>query len=482
MNYRLKTKTGLKNNKAITLNQVASDRFRKLLSVKNIKHVYEEEVSWKNIRGVDRLSTFQFEKTKDVQFKIIHKKCLNSSYNFSPYLEKLRSKGRNRTPRVISLPTIRDRIVLSIIKTYLHDVFSDDVNRTLPNTYINKIKEFHKSIGSDDICVYKVDIKSFYDSIVHETLIKTLSEKIKNKPELNIIKKAIENPTVPSAYRKTPSKELKNTKGVPQGLAISNILASIYLHDMDKAIRAKALIYIRYVNDIYIAVPSSHKKRIKAQMKNRLQGLGLEASKDKSRCTSIASEIDYLGYHFKLPIVSIKPSTVDRYIRRLSSLFSVYANIGPKGMYKNVKIDVGKQLFISDVNEKITGAISENKRYGWLFYFLEMNDLALLYNIDRLIRDKFSGRIKNKKWTPDFKKIKSLVKSYYEAKYDTVGGYIENYDKYDSIAKKIQLLERWGLIEHKDGVTYSSTQIERMFKHFKRKRLSDLEADLAEQY
>lgn len=464
----------------IALNQVPSDKFKKLFSIKNIKKVYDEEVSWKNIRGIDRLSISQFEKTKDLQFKIIHDKCLNSSYNFSPYLEMLRPKGRNRPPRVISLATVRDRVVLAILKNYLHDIFSDDVNRTLPNTYVNKIMKFNKSIASDDICIYKVDIESFYDSIVHETLLKVLLTKIKNKPEFTLIKKAIGNPTVSSDYRKQTLKEKINVKGVPQGLAISNILANTYVNKLDKAITAKSLLYIRYVDDIFIAIRASQKKRIKSQTRYWLKKLGLKISKDKTRCIPITSEFEYLGYHFKLPRVSIKQGTIDRYIRRLSSLFSVYANIGPTGVYKDVKTEVGKQLFISDVNEKITGAISENKRYGWLFYFLEMNHLALLYNIDRIIRYKFCSRIKEKNWMPDFSKIKSLVKSYYEAKYNTFGGYIENYDEYDSIAKKIQLLKHWGVIKNKAGVTYSSTQIERMFKQFKRKRLADLEADLAE--
>lgn len=141
---------------------------------------------------------------------------------------------------------------------------------------------------------------------------------------------------------------------------------------------------------------------------------------------------------------------------------------------------MGKQLFISDVNEKITGAISDKKCYGWIFYFLEMTDLTLLYNIDRLIRNKFYTRIKKRKWKPDFSKIKSLAKSYFEAKYNKLGGYIENYDDYDTIAKKTKLLAYWGVIKNSENVMHTATQIERMFKQFIRKRLADLEADLTE--
>ena len=48
-----------------------------------------------------------------------------------------------------------------------------------------------------------------------------------------------------------------------------------------------------------------------------------------------------------------------------------------------------ERVFIEDLNEKITGALSEQKRYGWLLYFAEINDMQLLHKLDGIIRGFF---------------------------------------------------------------------------------------------
>jgi hypothetical protein len=44
-------------------------------------------------------------------FETVSKKCHNGSFRFSPYREKLVSKGRHKLARVISIPSARDKVV-----------------------------------------------------------------------------------------------------------------------------------------------------------------------------------------------------------------------------------------------------------------------------------------------------------------------------------------------------------------------------------
>ncbi len=464
----------------ITLAKPPSDMFSKVFSLTTVAEVYDKDIAWKNIQGIDRISHDQFDRLKSEHFDIILKKCLDGSYNYSPFLEKLRLRGRNRNPRVISIATIRDRIVLSLLKDYLHNIFPECVNRRLPNSYINEIKKFYEATTLKDLCLYKVDIKAFYDNINHTKLLEILAERIKFKPDMVLIKHAIETQTVTSDYRRSNLKEKRNLRGVPQGLAVSNILANIYFHHCDEIFKTNSILYLRYVDDILFVVKNSDQESIKSLVNDKLRELDLSSNKEKTVCIPIHSDIDYLGYHLKLPTVSIKNVTVERYLRSLSALFSAYASRGPTGIYPQVDEQIGKQLFISDLNEKITGAISENKRFGWLFYFLEMNDLPLLYRIDLLIRNKFLNRLKDPKTRPVPEDIKKLSRSYYESKYDPFGGYIHNYDEYDTISKKMQYLVLRGIIKKDGGKTYQSSEIERLFNRFKKKRLSSLEADVGE--
>ena len=103
--------------------------FKKHFRLKTIKEVYGEKISKKATRGIDRIGIKKFNEIKKDQLNIIFNKCNAGTYNFSPYVEKLQSKGRGKNPRLISVSTIRDRIVLYILKEILHEIFPECVYR-----------------------------------------------------------------------------------------------------------------------------------------------------------------------------------------------------------------------------------------------------------------------------------------------------------------------------------------------------------------
>ncbi len=75
---------------------------------------------------------------------------------------------------------------------------------------------------------------------------------------ISLVSKIIKNPTIEFGMKKDES-NLENTKGVPQGLSLSNILANLYLRDFDNKMKtfeqdnsSGVLAYHRYVDDILI--------------------------------------------------------------------------------------------------------------------------------------------------------------------------------------------------------------------------------------
>lgn len=461
---------------------VNSDVFEEMFSIENIKKTYDSDITSFYLRGIDRLNKFHFDKDKDRQFKIIYDKCNNGTYKYSPYLQKLVIRGKDRFPREIAIATIRDRIVLSLLKKLIYRYFPECINNKMPNEYIRETIKICNNPKYRDCYIFKTDIESFYDNIVHKELIRILSEKITAKREAILIKRAIETLTLPIIHKKEELKSNKRTRGVPQGLAISNILANIYLHKSDTIFNNNSLFYRRYVDDMLFIVKKEDESKINSVVENELEPLGLKIHKndDKTCFVPITDSFDYLGYSITMPVVSIKKKNVEKYISSISSLFSLYNNYGAK-IYNTDDEELAIRLFIDDVNEKITGSLSENRRYGWIFYFLEMNDLKLLYTIDIIIRDKFCSRIKNKKAaTIITSSIKKLVKAYYHAKYCQKCGYINNYDLYDSISKKLQFLLDRGFIKKDEENTLSAQEIENRFKIAVKKRLSGLEADIGE--
>lgn len=161
-----------------------------LFSIQNIKKVYRGEVSGRGTAGMDGLTPTRFHKQREGHFEIINRKCRDGSFTFTPYKQVLRSKGKDKTPRVISIPTVRDKIVLYILKDRLHTIFDDCVNRKIPNQIIEEINNYINCTSGQKE-VYRTDIKSFYSSIDHKILEGQLKSRITSERLINLIFKAI---------------------------------------------------------------------------------------------------------------------------------------------------------------------------------------------------------------------------------------------------------------------------------------------------
>jgi retron-type reverse transcriptase len=209
--------------------------FKVKLRIKNLKKIYAEEFSTTKVKGVDRLNSEHFTKQKlRVELKIIAEKSSKGIYRFSPYLENLKGKGREKYPRVLAIPTIRDRIAIYALKEFLFELFPECVHRRFANQYIRDIKEIIQECDSNSFSFFRTDIKDFYGSINHETLIDCLKRKTRSMRAIEMIKRAITRPVVPKVYRRE-NKARYQVPGIPQGLSISNILAG-HLEKSTKAV------------------------------------------------------------------------------------------------------------------------------------------------------------------------------------------------------------------------------------------------------
>lgn len=444
--------------------------------IEYLENIFKNKVSLRFTRGIDGISIPYFIKNESQNIEIISRKIKSSNFHFSPYLEKLINKGRSKRPRIISIPTIKDRIVLYALKDILHHFFPECVQRKLPNEYVRDMKDFYEHSAFIDLCYYKADIKAFYDTIDQKILIEKLQTRIEDRRLIELIKNAIKNPTVPRNYERDNKYKYFSHIGVPQGLSISNILANIFMEDFDSKLRLKCK-YYRYVDDILIFNHNHPSNCLKKYSEILLNQIGLELNEKKTFCKQNKNSFEYLGYYFDIPKVSVRRSTIQRFVNNLASMFINFKNDFSKPQKEWITKDVQKNLFIDAVNERLTGAISENRRYGWLFYFLEINDHEVLHKIDSITKTYFSRLEMFDKVPP--KTLKSISKAYYRAKYSPLDGYIHNYNMYETSEQKVKYLIDKGLIDPNDRTkTYTEVQILIMFNKHKNMMLSSLDLDI----
>ncbi|ACT48741.1 reverse transcriptase domain-containing protein [Methylotenera mobilis] len=452
-----------------------------------LKKIFDNKFKDSKAKGIDRLNGSQFEKQSVNHLKTINKKCLSGTYKFSPYAEVLQLKGRGKSPRLIGIPTLRDRLVLNQLKDVLAHIFPDCVPKTRANTLIHKIsreiKQLNYQANDEEVMVFGCDIKGFYDEIDRNILLEILKKRIKSVKVIKLILSAISNPIVPRNYRNKNLDDFTTEKGVPQGLAISNILAAIYLSEFDTEIRKVSNHYFRYVDDILVIHKSNDAENVKSIIESKLNLLGLQIhplGSGKTHFSKLSEEFGYLGYLFKIPKISVRQSTVERFLQSIVGKFSDYLHNKSYRLnkFKYLTEDLLKGIFLLELNERITGAISEQKKYGWVAYFSEITDLELLTKLDNAISGFFS-RLDDFNNKPP-KSLKRLVRTYYEMSYSPQRGYINNYDILDTNEKKIAFLSERGRLN--PDRSYDESEISELFIYYKNKNLSDLEPDDATLY
>lgn len=459
-------------------------------SIDQLAIYFNESIRASAGRGIDGVNGLSFSEGLEGKVKNLSKKISEQEYRYTSYLEVVKSKGRGKAPRVISKPTVKDKLVLFAIKEELHKLFEECVPRKLPNTYIRDIKDKFKSLDGSETAYLKIDIKGFYDNLDRSLILSKIKEKSDNDVFVTLVRRAIINKTVPRGYKKSESKKYQTEKGVPQGLSISNIIAEIYMEEFDAYFSEKGYAYYRYVDDILIFSNKAAIDDLEVEISSKLLDIGLNChdcdESKKSEKGSIDERFQYLGYEVSSSTVTVKEATVNRYIESIVAMFTRFKHNAERlaKESKFLNIEQVKEIFILDLNEKITGAINENKKYGWMFYFIEINDIYLLHKIDGIVMkqferlDLFDNKAPAKRNKINENGLCSLIRTYYAIKHDILGGYVHNYSVYETRNDKLSYLVKFGYIAHYDDKSYSDEEIDKMFLSVKKSKLLKLELDV----
>lgn len=455
-----------------------TELFVSLFTPAALHELFKEKHATSTSKGIDRINGYQFLSRAEAEFITASNKCNASTYHFAPYLEVLKTKGRNKCPRVIGIPTIRDRVVLAQLNRFLAVVFPECIPRNVASTYVRVISKDLQSRDPEDTWVCCTDIKTFYDSIQRDRLLMVLEKKISCQAALRLIRHALLTPTVPKNTKRSRHAEYKTATGVPQGLAISNILAAIYMQPVDDAMKKIGITYYRYVDDVIMYGDHDAVKHAKESLSGRLKRRGLSlhaASSGKTQVEKLSKPFGYLGYVFKDSTITVREATIERFLQSIVAKFSDFTH------NKNHRLEKHKYLteerladiFLLELNERITGAISGQKRYGWISYFSQITDQSLLHKVDHTIRGLFSRLADFDNQPPAG--LKTLRRSYWEMRHNPNGGYVRNYDAITTREEKLAFLEQRGRLDPDE--TLSDEQIDDKYARYVHYILSTMHAD-----
>lgn len=437
--------------------------FDRCFQRQHLETLFWHKIDGRLATGRDGTGLDQFKENLHSEIDLIRRKVYEKSYSFTRYKPKLLARGPDKKPRVVSIPTFRDRLTLIALNEVLLTVFSD-LKTIKPHFHVSDIKS-HLSSTSPNMSFIRIDVKDYYDSIECDTLLRNIRKRIRIHEITRLIEDAIYTTTVDSS----PSRF-----GVPQGLSISNILAEIYLSDVDQKVRSTlgpAELYRRYVDDILVIAHPGRitpvYRKVKRFLENKqLECHPLDAEKHKTYTKPVVEGVDFVGFHLSRYNTSVRRKSYERVFFNLCAVFTQYKRNG------------NLQRFIWRLNLKITGCRFNGQRFGWMFFFSSTEDRKQLMRLDRFVSHKFQELgIPLRERRP-----KKFIRAFHEIRLNlSHTTYIPDFDTFSLTDMKRELNQIKGEPYHVLD-TLNDDTIRRRFFDMVRNEVRTLEQDLWEEF
>jgi RNA-directed DNA polymerase len=213
--------------------------------------------------------------------------------------------------RPLGIPTIRDRVVQEAARLVVEPIFEADFE---PNAYgyrpkrgaLDAVREVRTAVCRGESHVVDADLTSYFDTIPHPELMKSVARRISDRKMLRLIKMWLKAPVevTDAEGRKTLTGGKGSKAGTPQGGVLSPLLANIYIHrllkawkkfDLETKLRARI---INYADDLVILCRDRAEDAL-AWLKWITGKLGLGLNEAKTRvCDAERETFDFLGYTF----------------------------------------------------------------------------------------------------------------------------------------------------------------------------------------
>lgn len=222
----------------------------------------------------------------------------DGTYKPRPYRRREIPKEGGKV-RVISIPTIRDRVVQGALRLLLEPIFEADFSR---HSYgARPGRSAHDAIGEvrsglmwKKHLVVDVDLKSFFDDIRHDRMLAKVARRIQDERVLGLIKQFLKS---------------TGQKGIPQGSPLSPLLANVALNDLDHILGRGVgyLTYARYLDDMVVLTFDSKKGRRWAaraleRIRQEAEAIGVSLNAEKTRTvilTEPGSSFAFLGFDIR---------------------------------------------------------------------------------------------------------------------------------------------------------------------------------------
>lgn len=250
--------------------------------------------------GVDRQTIEMFAKRLDDNLTRLSDQLRKGTYRPQAirrvYIPKVGSSER----RPLGIPTVRDRVVQSAIRSVIEPIFEREFAERSYGFRPGRcckdaLRQVDALLKSGYTWVVDADLKSYFDTIPHEPLMNEIETRISDGKVLGMIETYLKQEILDSAQAWTPE------EGAPQGAVLSPLLSNIYLDPLDKRMASKNVEMVRYADDFVLLCKSeAEAQRALRMVEEWTSARGLKLHPEKTHIVDVTREgFDFLGYHFE---------------------------------------------------------------------------------------------------------------------------------------------------------------------------------------
>ena len=324
--------------------------------VKRVGNLYNEIIDLKKINKIYlKIKTNTKNKRKIENFE--NNYVANTVY-IKNILEKKNYKPGKYNIFIIREPKIRlimsqnitDKIINHLVSQYfLVNIFEKTLINENIATRKNKwthyglklLKKYLNNLKDKNFYVLKFDISKYFFNLDHQIIKDIIKKKIKDKEVLKILDNIIDSTNEEyinleikkqKEINKLDLPEYNKGKGLPIGNMSSQIIAIMYLNELDHYIKKNLKIkyYIRYMDDgILLHENKEYLEYCLKEIEKILNKYKLKLN-NKTKIINIKNGFEFLGFKFFIKnnkvIMKVKTQTKKRFKRKIKKLNKLVDN------------------------------------------------------------------------------------------------------------------------------------------------------------
>jgi len=251
--------------------------------------------------GVDHQTIAMYEQRLEQHTEYLARTLKEGSYQPAAVRRVMIPKPGSKEKRPLGIPTVRDRVVqkalLATIEPIFEREFADQSYGFRPGRGCKAaLRRVDQLLGAGYTWVVDADLQKYFDTLLHEVLMRLLRERIADGRVLKLIEKYLQQGVLENM------REWQPETGTPQGAVISPLLSNIYLNPLDHLLQASGLEMVRYADDFVLLCRSKDEAQralVLVQQWTATVGLTLHPEKTRIVDATQAGGFDFLGYHFE---------------------------------------------------------------------------------------------------------------------------------------------------------------------------------------